>query len=117
MNLMIISMSTIFMISFMIVMMILVISKKALINTQKSTPFECGFNPMSYSRLPFSIHFFMVAVIFLIFDIEIILMMPMILTYKMSMLKYWMITSVSFTLILLLGLLHEWVNGMIEWTK
>nr|YP_010610843.1 NADH dehydrogenase subunit 3 [Erragonalia choui]WAP91664.1 NADH dehydrogenase subunit 3 [Erragonalia choui] len=100
-------------ISFMIIFM----SKKSIIDLQKSTPFECGFNPLSYKRLPFSIHFFLIAVIFLIFDIEIIIIVPMIFTMKYSMLMYWMFTSTMFILILILGLYHEWYNGMLNWTN
>ncbi|YP_009370128.1 NADH dehydrogenase subunit 3 (mitochondrion) [Macrosteles quadrilineatus] len=117
MNLMLNSMIIIMTIMTIILMMITTLSKKTILDTQKSTPFECGFNPMSYNRLPFSIHFFMIAVIFLIFDIEIILIMPMILTMKMVMLKYWIITSMTFILILILGLMHEWKNGMLKWTE
>nr|ASM41858.1 NADH dehydrogenase subunit 3 [Scaphoideus maai] len=99
-----------------VVIIIMLVSKKSLTDNQKATPFECGFNPMSYSRIPFSIHFFMIAVIFLIFDIEIIIIMPMILTMKTSMMKYWILTSISFITILIYGLFHEWMNGMINWS-
>nr|UFA47109.1 NADH dehydrogenase subunit 3 [Mitjaevia diana] len=105
------------MISVIIVGMILFISKKSIFDMQKSSPFECGFNPMTYKRLPFSIHFFLIAVIFLIFDIEIIIIMPMILAMKSSMLVSWLLTSCLFILILLIGLYHEWLNGMLNWTN
>nr|YP_010415476.1 NADH dehydrogenase subunit 3 [Atkinsoniella nigrita]USC52167.1 NADH dehydrogenase subunit 3 [Atkinsoniella nigrita] len=101
----------------LISLLIMSISKKSIVDLQKSTPFECGFNPMSYKRLPFSIHFFLIAVIFLIFDIEIIIIVPMIFTMKSSMLMYWMITSTMFVLILMIGLFHEWLNGMLNWTN
>nr|ATF28610.1 NADH dehydrogenase subunit 3 [Norvellina sp. EMHAU-15062816] len=117
MNMMIYAMLTILIILTIMAVMISMVSKKKMIDNQKSTPFECGFNPMSYTRLPFSIHFFMVAVIFLIFDIEIIMVMPMVLTIKTSLVKFWMLTSIMFLLILILGLIHEWKNGMIDWTK
>nr|YP_009711655.1 NADH dehydrogenase subunit 3 [Abrus expansivus]QGA47523.1 NADH dehydrogenase subunit 3 [Abrus expansivus] len=115
----IMSFSLIIVISILTVMtmMVLMLSKKMLADMEKITPFECGFNPMSYTRLPFSIHFFMIAVIFLIFDIEIIMILPMILTLKSSLIKMWMATSASFLLILLIGLFHEWKNGMIDWTQ
>lgn len=93
------------------------VRKKTITDTQKATPFECGFNPMSYTRLPFSIHFFIIAVIFLIFDVEIIIIIPIILTLKTSIVKYWLITSILFTIILLIGLIHEWNNGIIKWTE
>nr|ATD53005.1 NADH dehydrogenase subunit 3 [Psammotettix sp. EMHAU-2015-Zz053036] len=100
-----------------LIMVILMVSKKVMVDSQKATPFECGFNPMTYTRLPFSIHFFLIAVIFLIFDIEIIMILPMILTMKVTVIFYWIITTISFTIILLIGLIHEWNNGMIDWTS
>nr|QZZ18303.1 NADH dehydrogenase subunit 3 [Eupteryx adspersa] len=93
------------------------ISKKTIQDWQKSTPFECGFNSMSMKRLPFSIHFFLIAVIFLIFDIEIIIILPMTLTLKSSLMSVWIMTSTLFIIILLMGLYHEWLNGMLKWTK
>nr|YP_010582967.1 NADH dehydrogenase subunit 3 [Vatana ogromna]UGN61413.1 NADH dehydrogenase subunit 3 [Vatana ogromna] len=98
-------------------MMMMMISKKTVMDWQKSTPFECGFNPMTLKRLPFSTHFFLIAVIFLIFDIEIIIVLPMMFTLKSSLIKIWTITSIMFMVILMLGLYHEWSNGMLEWTK
>nr|QUI77251.1 NADH dehydrogenase subunit 3 [Empoascanara gracilis] len=117
MNLIFKHLMTIILINMIIIMMMMAINKKPIIDMQKSTPFECGFNPMTYKRLPFSIHFFLIAIIFLIFDIEIIIIMPMILTMKSSMITYWLITSSTFMIILILGLYHEWLNGMLNWTK
>nr|QZZ18247.1 NADH dehydrogenase subunit 3 [Dikraneura zlata] len=108
---------TVITISSIIIMLIMMIGKKSIIDTQKSTPFECGFNPMTFKRLPFSIHFFLIAVIFLIFDIEIIIILPMVLTLKSSFILPWMMTSMLFLIILILGLYHEWMHGMLTWTK
>nr|UGN61361.1 NADH dehydrogenase subunit 3 [Typhlocybinae gen. 1 sp. 1 BY-2021a] len=105
------------MIIIIMLFMILMISKKSVLEWQKSTPFECGFNPMSSKRLPFSTHFFLIAVIFLIFDIEIIIILPMMMTLKTSMMKMWILTTLMFITILTAGLYHEWKNGMLEWTK
>nr|YP_010271124.1 NADH dehydrogenase subunit 3 [Anchon lineatum]UKB86889.1 NADH dehydrogenase subunit 3 [Anchon lineatum] len=113
----ILSMFTIMMLTLLIMMMIMLISKKSMMELQKMSPFECGFNPMSNKRLPFSIHFFMIAIIFLIFDVEIVIIMPMISTMKLSMIKYWSTTSMSFILMLLMGLYYEWFNGLLNWTK
>nr|WRK21524.1 NADH dehydrogenase subunit 3 [Tartessus sp.] len=99
------------------ILMIMAISKKSMSDFQKSSPFECGFNPMSSKRLPFSIHFFFIAVLFLIFDVEIIIILPMIMIFKTSMIKMWMISSIMFIVILILGLYHEWKNGMLNWTN
>nr|YP_009525785.1 NADH dehydrogenase subunit 3 [Idioscopus clypealis]AXS67652.1 NADH dehydrogenase subunit 3 [Idioscopus clypealis] len=105
------------MIILLIMFMLLLVSKKSITDKEKLTPFECGFNPMSNKRLPFSIHFFLVAVIFLIFDIEIIIILPMIITMKYTMIKYWLLTSSLFIIVLIIGLYHEWYNGMLKWTK
>nr|YP_010478326.1 NADH dehydrogenase subunit 3 [Nesophrosyne sp. 21 GMB-2012]UVI59770.1 NADH dehydrogenase subunit 3 [Nesophrosyne sp. 21 GMB-2012] len=117
MNLMTIGLSLI--LTFMLIFMLIIstISKKSIIDNQSASPFECGFNPVSYTRLPFSIHFFLIAVLFLVFDIEIIMVLPMILTVKTAILKTWIITTSSFIMILMLGLFHEWNNGMIKWTE
>nr|QWC53768.1 NADH dehydrogenase subunit 3 [Chudania hellerina] len=117
MKLIILHLYMIFMITFFLLLMMMLISKKSIIDSQKSTPFECGFNPICYKRLPFSIHFFMIAVIFLIFDIEVIIIMPSIMTFKYLMLIYWMMNTILFILILIMGLYHEWFNGMLNWTK
>nr|YP_010937206.1 NADH dehydrogenase subunit 3 [Iassus lateralis]WIW75749.1 NADH dehydrogenase subunit 3 [Iassus lateralis]WKW94149.1 NADH dehydrogenase subunit 3 [Iassus lateralis]WLN32154.1 NADH dehydrogenase subunit 3 [Iassus lateralis] len=98
-------------------MLILMIMKKKKNYFNKMNPFECGFNSISKKRLPFSTHFFIIGMIFLIFDIEIILIMPMILTMKFTMMKFWMLTSIMIIMILIMGLMHEWKNGMLKWTK
>nr|YP_010930312.1 NADH dehydrogenase subunit 3 [Apphia nigricauda]WKK49901.1 NADH dehydrogenase subunit 3 [Apphia nigricauda] len=117
MNLIVMNFLSVLLIILVVSIMLITISKKSIIDLQKSSPFECGFNPMSYSRLPFSIHFFLIAVIFLIFDIEIIIIIPMILLIKSTKLLFWMLTSLIFIIILIIGLYHEWYNGMLNWTN
>nr|YP_009488011.1 NADH dehydrogenase subunit 3 [Anopheles pristinus]AWB99674.1 NADH dehydrogenase subunit 3 [Anopheles pristinus] len=102
-----------------IVVMILatLLSKKTITDREKCSPFECGFDPMNSSRLPFSLRFFLIAIIFLIFDVEIALLLPMILIIKSSNLINWTITSLFFIFILIIGLYHEWNQGALEWNK
>nr|UCU06773.1 NADH dehydrogenase subunit 3 [Xylota coquilletti] len=102
--------------SFIVMMLATILSKKSYSDREKNSPFECGFDPMSSSRLPFSLKFFLITIIFLIFDVEIALILPMILIYNYSNLMIWSITSIVFILILLLGLYHEWNQGMLNWT-
>nr|UFI48271.1 NADH dehydrogenase subunit 3 [Gymnosoma dolycoridis] len=115
------SISTISIIILMLSMMVMflssIISKKTLIDREKSSPFECGFDPKSSSRMPFSLRFFLITIIFLIFDVEIALILPIILIIKFSNLMVWTITSVIFIMILLLGLYHEWNQGMLNWSN
>nr|WKU84245.1 NADH dehydrogenase subunit 3 [Xylota quadrimaculata] len=102
--------------SIIVMMLATILSKKSFSDREKNSPFECGFDPMSSSRLPFSLKFFLITIIFLIFDVEIALILPMILIYNYSNLMIWTITSIVFILILLLGLYHEWNQGMLNWT-
>ena len=84
---------------------------------EKATPFECGFDPKDKARLPFSTRFFLLAVIFLVFDIEIILLIPAPLIIAASSSYIFLITLYLFLFILLLGTLHEWREGSLSWTR
>nr|YP_009485688.1 NADH dehydrogenase subunit 3 [Carbula sinica]AVZ00825.1 NADH dehydrogenase subunit 3 [Carbula sinica] len=110
--------STVALIMSMIMMLLCsMISKSSKKDQEKLSPFECGFDPKSSARTPFSIQFFLIAILFLIFDIEIAIMLPVILTMNISMNWMWLITIMMFILILILGLYHEWNNGVLEWAK
>nr|ASL06224.1 NADH dehydrogenase subunit 3 [Lymantria dispar dispar]AST23741.1 NADH dehydrogenase subunit 3 [Lymantria dispar]AST23754.1 NADH dehydrogenase subunit 3 [Lymantria dispar]AST23767.1 NADH dehydrogenase subunit 3 [Lymantria dispar]AST23780.1 NADH dehydrogenase subunit 3 [Lymantria dispar] len=113
-------MLNIFMMSIMIsnIMMILalLLSKKSFYDREKSSPFECGFDPKSSARIPFSLHFFLITVIFLIFDVEIALIFPIIPLFKMVSFLIWSKVSIFFILILIIGLFHEWNQNMLNWT-
>nr|YP_010894878.1 NADH dehydrogenase subunit 3 [Amiota yifengi]WJW73391.1 NADH dehydrogenase subunit 3 [Amiota yifengi] len=106
-----------FLISFIVMLLASILSKKSLMDREKSSPFECGFDPKSSSRLPFSIRFFLITIIFLIFDVEIALILPMIIIFKYSNMLIWSISSIIFILILLIGLYHEWNQGMLNWSN
>nr|YP_010626508.1 NADH dehydrogenase subunit 3 [Paraliodrosophila antennata]WBK17644.1 NADH dehydrogenase subunit 3 [Paraliodrosophila antennata] len=107
----------IFIISMVVMMLASILSKKTFTDREKSSPFECGFDPKSSSRLPFSLRFFLITIIFLIFDVEIALILPMIIIMKFSNLLIWSITSIIFIFILLIGLYHEWNQGMLNWSN
>nr|AND96661.1 NADH deshydrogenase subunit 3 [Eurysternus hamaticollis] len=107
----------ILLICILMMMLSFVISKKSFIDREKSSPFECGFDPKTSSRMPFSLHFFLIAIIFLIFDVEIALLMPMILMMKISNFMNFFSILTFFLLILLIGLYHEWNQGALNWTN
>nr|YP_009672032.1 NADH dehydrogenase subunit 3 [Margaritifera margaritifera]QCX42016.1 NADH dehydrogenase subunit 3 [Margaritifera margaritifera]QCX42029.1 NADH dehydrogenase subunit 3 [Margaritifera margaritifera]QCX42042.1 NADH dehydrogenase subunit 3 [Margaritifera margaritifera]QRW36434.1 NADH dehydrogenase subunit 3 [Margaritifera margaritifera]DAC74116.1 TPA_inf: NADH dehydrogenase subunit 3 [Margaritifera margaritifera] len=94
----------------------LVLGISAFNGREKSSPFECGFDPIGSSRVPFSLRFFLLAVIFVVFDVEIVLLFPAV----MGIGGDWMLfvgysVLVLFLVILFLGVVHEWREGSLEW--
>nr|AIM46300.1 NADH dehydrogenase subunit 3 [Pomatostomus superciliosus] len=86
-------------------------------DSEKLSPYECGFDPLGTARLPFSIRFFLVAILFLLFDLEIALLLP--LPWAMQLQSPTMSLTWASVLILLLtlGLVHEWAQGGLEWAE
>nr|WHM51803.1 NADH dehydrogenase subunit 3 [Anacanthotermes sp.] len=109
--------ATMFILSTVIMMLTTTMAKKGIEDREKSSPFECGFDPKSSARMPFSLRFFLIAVIFLIFDVEIALLLPMTIVMTASNLKAWTIISSTFLILLIIGLYHEWNQGSLEWAK
>nr|YP_009353577.1 NADH dehydrogenase subunit 3 [Ellobium chinense]AQX92064.1 NADH dehydrogenase subunit 3 [Ellobium chinense] len=84
---------------------------------EKMTPFECGFEPLSQMRSPFSTRFFILVVLFLIFDVEVALLFPvlsMIISLSTPLVGWALMIFLS---ILLFGLFHEWAEGAIDWVS
>ena len=71
---------------------------------EKTSPFECGFDPSGRSRRGFSIRFYLIAIIFLVFDVEIVLLFPIILI-ELNQNK--LIIGLVFLLVLILGVIYE----------
>lgn len=89
-----------FLVSAIIVLVTLITREKSSKEREKMTPFECGFSPIKKSRAPFSLRFFIVTLIFLIFDIEVSLVLPIGLLQETSSLFSWSFTV--FTVIFIL---------------
>nr|YP_009107391.1 NADH dehydrogenase subunit 3 [Ibacus ciliatus]AIU40935.1 NADH dehydrogenase subunit 3 [Ibacus ciliatus] len=94
-----------------------ILSKKTIIDREKSSPFECGFDPKGSARIPFSLRFFLITVIFLIFDVEITLLLPLISVLDISNILFYSTTGLLFLMILLFGLYFEWHSGALEWSS
>ena len=82
---------------------------------EKLTIYECGFMMITKVGNPFSIKFFIVAILFLVFDLEIVLLLP----WSVSIFNFGSIYShyimLIFLLILILSLAYEWFKGGLEW--
>lgn len=78
----------------------------------KRAPFECGFDPTGSARVPFSLRYFLLAVYFLIFDIEIVFLFPLAILDVVSGLI--LVFVAVFVGVLLIGLIHEWREGSLN---
>nr|YP_010970179.1 NADH dehydrogenase subunit 3 [Phyllidiella zeylanica]WNR50755.1 NADH dehydrogenase subunit 3 [Phyllidiella zeylanica]WNR50768.1 NADH dehydrogenase subunit 3 [Phyllidiella zeylanica] len=83
--------------------------------SEKLTAFECGFDPLSKMRSPFSTRFFLLVVLFLIFDVEIALLFPVLSMFTKGVSSLMTTTLMLFLFILLFGMFHEWNEGALDW--
>nr|WMH03435.1 NADH dehydrogenase subunit 3 [Cacopsylla picta]WMH03448.1 NADH dehydrogenase subunit 3 [Cacopsylla picta]WMH03461.1 NADH dehydrogenase subunit 3 [Cacopsylla picta]WMH03474.1 NADH dehydrogenase subunit 3 [Cacopsylla picta] len=98
-----------------ILMIIPLINIHKKLDREKSSPFECGFDPFSKPRVSFSIHFFSVSLMFLIFDIEITLVLPTPILMKQIKIFNWLLSCFFLFSVLILGLIMEWKQGSMNW--
>nr|BAH23361.1 NADH dehydrogenase subunit 3 [Hippopotamus amphibius] len=85
--------------------------------TEKTSPYECGFDPMGSARLPFSMKFFLVAITFLLFDLEIALLLPLPWATQTTNLKTMLIMALTLISLLAISLAYEWTQKGLEWTE
>nr|YP_009943946.1 NADH dehydrogenase subunit 3 [Loxia leucoptera]QOD95790.1 NADH dehydrogenase subunit 3 [Loxia leucoptera] len=86
-------------------------------DSEKLSPYECGFDPLGSARLPFSIRFFLVAILFLLFDLEIALLLPLPWATQLESPMTTLIWTSTLLLLLTLGLIYEWIQGGLEWAE
>nr|QOD97824.1 NADH dehydrogenase subunit 3 [Alopecoenas beccarii] len=86
-------------------------------DSEKLSPYECGFDPLGSARLPFSIRFFLVAILFLLFDLEIALLLPLPWASQLQSPTTTLIWASALILLLTLGLIYEWMQGGLEWAE
>lgn len=80
------------------------------------TPYECGFDPVGSARTPFSLRFFLLAILFLIFDVEVALLFPVVaVVNRLNFPAIGIMSLFIFILILLAGLYHECQEGSLDW--
>nr|WNH17376.1 NADH dehydrogenase subunit 3 [Dendrochirus barberi] len=84
---------------------------------EKLSPYECGFDPLGSARLPFSLRFFLVAILFLLFDLEIALLLPLPWGDQLTSPLLTLVWATAVLVLLTLGLVYEWLQGGLEWAE
>nr|AAT68488.1 NADH dehydrogenase subunit 3 [Polypedates megacephalus] len=86
-------------------------------DTEKLSPYECGFDPLGSARLPYSMRFFLVAILFLLFDLEIALLLP--LPWALQLPHPFLVIMWATVILLLLtaGFVYEWLQDGLEWAE
>nr|YP_010950612.1 NADH dehydrogenase subunit 3 [Triglops macellus]WMI36568.1 NADH dehydrogenase subunit 3 [Triglops macellus] len=84
---------------------------------EKLSPYECGFDPVGSARLPFSLRFFLVAILFLLFDLEIALLLPLPWGDQLTAPLMTFLWAAAVLTLLTLGLIYEWLQGGLEWAE
>ena len=81
---------------------------------EKLSAYECGFEAFSDSRIEFDVRFYLVAILFIIFDLEIAFLFPWAITLgNIGALGFW--SMIVFLLILTVGFIYEWKIGVLDW--
>jgi NADH-quinone oxidoreductase subunit A len=81
---------------------------------EKVSAYECGFNAFDDARMKFDVRFYLVAILFIIFDLEIAFLFPWAVAFgEMSMTAFW--SMMVFLAVLTVGFAYEWKKGALEW--
>ncbi len=81
---------------------------------EKLSAYECGFEPFNDSRMEFDVRFYLVAILFIIFDLEIAFLFPWAISLGTIGL-YGYISMLIFLFILTIGFIYEWKKGALDW--
>lgn len=83
-------------------------------DSEKNSPYECGFNAFESSHIPFDVRFYLVAILFIIFDLETAFFFPWALALrKIGMTGF--LAMMIFLGLLVIGFIYEWKRGALEW--
>ncbi len=83
-------------------------------DVEKNSPYECGFEPFDDARMKFDVRFYLVAILFIIFDLEVAFLFPWAITLgDIGLFGFW--SMVVFLGILTIGFIYEWRKGALEW--
>ena len=83
-------------------------------DAEKLSPYECGFEPFEDARRKFDVRFYLVAILFIIFDLEVAFLFPWAVTLgEIGLFGFW--SMVVFLAVLTVGFAYEWRKGALEW--
>ena len=83
-------------------------------DSEKNSPYECGFEAFEDSRMKFDVRYYLVAILFIIFDLEIAFLFPWsVVLDQIGMVGFW--AMMIFLGILVVGFIYEWKKGALEW--
>jgi NADH-quinone oxidoreductase subunit A len=85
------------------------------VSSATAAPYECGFTPFSDARIPIAVQYIIIALLFLLFDLEMAFLFPWALTLRHGMSLDAFFSGMFFFAILLVGLLYEWRQGVLQW--
>ncbi|WP_110803836.1 NADH-quinone oxidoreductase subunit A [Rhodobacter viridis] len=81
---------------------------------EKVSAYECGFNAFDDARMKFDVRFYLVSILFIIFDLEVAFLFPWAVAFgTMSMVAFW--SMMVFLTVLTVGFAYEWKKGALEW--
>ena len=83
-------------------------------DTEKLSTYECGFEPFENARVKFDIRFYLVAILFIIFDLEVAFLFPWAITLG-SIGVFGYFSMMIFLFVLTIGFIYEWKKGALEW--
>ena len=82
----------------------------------QAAPYECGFPEFGDARMPFNVRYYLVAILFIIFDLETAFLFPWAVSFHhIGHFGFW--AMMVFLLILVVGFIYEWKLGALEWSK
>ena len=81
---------------------------------EKLSPYECGFEAFDDSRMKFDVRYYLVAILFIIFDLEIAFLFPWAVSLD-AVGKFGLLSMALFLAILVVGFIYEWKKGALEW--
>jgi NADH-quinone oxidoreductase subunit A len=81
---------------------------------KKNSPYECGFEAFEDARMKFDVRFYLVAILFILFDLEIAFLFPWAIVLK-EIGTFGFVSMMIFLAILTVGFIYEWMKGALEW--